>query len=61
MKERYIVLNKDFMFIHKEFSLNIFIIELIRMATPSRARVCSSSLAGIAGSNPTKGMDVCLS
>jgi hypothetical protein len=38
MKED-IVINNGFMFVHKEFSLNIFIIELIRTAMPCNARV----------------------
>jgi hypothetical protein len=32
----------------------------ISVAPPSKAWVCSRSLAGIAGSNLTGGMDVCL-
>ena len=32
----------------------------IPMAARSKARVCGRSLPGIAGSNPTGGMDVCL-
>jgi hypothetical protein len=30
------------------------------MAEQSKAKVCGYSLAGIAGSNPAEGMDVCL-
>jgi hypothetical protein len=33
---------------------------LIAVAEPSKARVCDRSLAGIAGSNLTGVMDVCL-
>jgi hypothetical protein len=32
----------------------------IPVATRSKSRVCGCSLAGIAGSNPARGMDVCL-
>ena len=32
----------------------------IPVATRSRAWVCGRTLAGIVGSNPTMGMDVCL-
>ena len=32
----------------------------VPVAARSKAWVCSRSLAGIAGSNPTGGMDVCL-
>jgi len=33
---------------------------LIPVSARSKASVCGHSLAGIAGSNPTGGMDVCL-
>jgi hypothetical protein len=36
------------------------VIIMIRVAEPSKAWVCSRSPAGIAGSNPAVGMDVCL-
>ena len=46
------------------FSLNFLCVTLI-MRVPadatSKACVCGHSLAGIAGSNPAGGMDVCLS
>ena len=32
----------------------------ISVVAPSKAWVCGHSLAGIAGANPTGGMDVCL-
>ena len=35
-------------------------VEPMPVAHWSMARVCNRSLAGIADSNPTKGMDVCL-
>jgi hypothetical protein len=47
-----------------EFGLVIFIgLNLVPpkpVATPSNAWVCGPSLAGIAGSSPDGGMDVCL-
>ena len=32
----------------------------ISVVAPSKAWVCGHSLSGIAGANPTEGMDVCL-
>ena len=32
----------------------------IKVAARSKARVCGRSLAGIAGSNPAEGIDICL-
>jgi hypothetical protein len=34
--------------------------DVVPVARLFKARVCGRSLAGIAGSNPTAGMDVCL-
>ena len=35
-------------------------IKPIRVAAQSKASVCGRSLAGIAGSNPARGIDVCI-
>jgi hypothetical protein len=35
-------------------------VQVIPVAAQSKAWLCGRSLAGIAGSNPAKGMDVCL-
>ena len=35
-------------------------IKHIRVAAQSKASVCGRSLAGIAGSNPARGIDVCI-
>jgi len=43
------------------FVLTFYInIKPIRVAARSKAWVCGGSLSGIAGSNPSGGMDVCL-
>ena len=42
------------------FTLDVCLQQPISVAARSEARVCSNSLAGIAGSNTAGGMDVCL-
>ena len=39
---------------------NSEVYKLIPVTERSKARVCGRSLAGIAGSNPAGGMDICL-
>ena len=38
----------------------VIVMQPIPLAAQSRALVCGRSLAGIAGSNPSHGMDTCL-
>ena len=42
------------------FVFSIFVRSPIAATVQSKAWVCGRSLAGIAGSNPARGMDVCL-
>ena len=42
------------------FISGIYDYEPVPVAERSKARICSRSPAGIAGSNPAGGMDVCL-
>jgi hypothetical protein len=44
----------------EKYSGSVFFATPILVAIRPKAWVCGSSLAGIAGSNPAGGMDVCL-
>ena len=47
------------MYFHYLFFIIIYILWPIPVATKSKAWVCDHAVAGIVGSNPAEGMNVC--
>ena len=60
------VYNSHKLFLHNNHSACVYLCLLIAFLQPipvaeqSKARVCGRQLAGIAGSNPSGGIDICL-
>ena len=53
------IIKQNIFFIEFQFYDKYLFKSLIPVAMWSKVRVCSCSIAGIAASNPTEGMDVC--